>query len=510
MKRLSKKLLHDPAYTLPPDVAYHEIPDHVPETVLQFGEGNFLRGFADWFFTKLNAEKRFTGRVVVVQPLREGRVDLLNEQDGLSTLILRGYKDGRQTEETVIISCVSRGINPYAEWDKYAALAESPDLRYIISNTTEAGIVYNPADRLTDTPPDSFPGKVLVFLYKRYIHFNGSRDRGMVIIPCELTDKNGELLKSVLLKLCGAWSLPRDFTDWIEQCNIFVNTLVDRTVPGYPADAAGATIRRLQYEDKLLNVAEMFHLWILETEKDLKGDLPLEEAGFNVRWVTDMSPYRTRKVRILNGAHTASVPAAYLSGIATVDEMMNDPIMGRFVRDIIRNEIVPVIDDGDGEAASFAEDVIRRFENPLIKHYLTSILLNCGVKYRVRVLPSLIGYIEKYGSPPQKLTFSFAALIALYRGGATEGNAPRLSGAFKLADDPGVLAFMRGLWEEYGNKAGCASVITDLALKNENIWGCDLSRYAGLREKAAFYLDAIIRNGIESAVKNLVYGDRDE
>ncbi len=295
-----------------------------PEKILQFGEGNFLRAFVDWMVDIGNEKTDFNGNVVMVQPLENGMAGMINDQNGLYTTVLRGVQNGQTVSELRTINSVSRCIQAYAEYDTYMDLSKSEDLEFVVSNTTEAGISYNPADKLEDKPQASFPGKVTAFLYNRFKHFNGAKGKGLVFIPCELIDKNGDKLKEIVLQYASEWKLEGAFIDWInEECD-FCNSLVDRIVPGYPRDEADALCTELGYKDNLLCAAEIFHLWVIETKKDHSKKLPLADAGLNVIWTDDMSFYRTRKVRILNGAHTMTVPAAFQYGLDTVEDCIKE------------------------------------------------------------------------------------------------------------------------------------------------------------------------------------------
>src|ERR1044071_695565 len=291
-----------------------------PEKVLQFGEGNFLRCFADWMFNELNKQAGFNGSIVVVQPIDRGMVNMLNEQDGLYTLYLRGLKNGKPESNSETINIISRGINPYDDFGAYIKTSENPDMRYVISNTTEAGISLDENDKPNHTPPNSFPAKLTIWLNHRYKTFGGDHSKGVHIIPCELIEKNGENLKKIILQLAERWNLDNGFVEWVDTACTFSNTLVDRIVPGYPRERIAEITEELGYEDKQVVEGEHFHLWVIEAPEDLQKELPFPSIGLNVLYVKDLTPYRTRKVRILNGAHTALVPVAYLYGIDFVRE----------------------------------------------------------------------------------------------------------------------------------------------------------------------------------------------
>lgn len=506
MNKLNNAFLK--TYTPPADLEVARVNSgSLPERVLQFGEGNFLRAFVDWMFHQLNKKALFNGSVVVVQPIAEGLAGKLNEQDGIYTLLLRGLQDGAVTEQKEIINVISRSLNPYGDWDAVLACAEKPEIEFVISNTTEAGIAYDPADKPELSPPVSFPGKLTAYLYRRYQHFAGAADRGLVILPCELIDRNGDNLKAVVLRLAGEWGLPAEFSNWVEQYNIFTNTLVDRVVTGYPKDEAGQLEQQFGYADALMDTGELFHLWVIEGPAGLAARLPFTQVGLNVVWTDDMTPYRTRKVRILNGAHTSSVPASFLYGLETVKEMMDHPVTGQFTRQVIWEEIVPSIDLDHDMLTQFASDVIERFENPFIRHYLSSILLNSSSKFRARVLPSILEFHKNTGELPQRLLFSLAALISVYKDGVIEGTsmrAQREAGEFIMKDDLPVLEFFATTWQQYAKTRESAEAVARDTLANAAIWGQDLNALPGMTEAVGGYLHAICNQGMKETMAAII------
>jgi len=506
MAKLNKILLNS-SFTFPADVAVQKFPENLPEKVIQFGEGNFLRAFVDWMFHQLNKNQLFNGRVVLVQPIAEGLANKINEQDGLYTLLLRGLQEGKVLEQKEIISSVSRCINPYTQWDEYLRCAEQESIEFVVSNTTEAGIAFDHNDSLDSKPPVSFPGKLTAYLYHRFKHFKGDPSKGMVVIPCELIDRNGDHLKKVILQLADGWKLPDGFKVWLSEHNQFLNTLVDRVVTGYPRDEINDIIAHLGYEDELVDTGEVFHLWVIEGPQELAERLPFTKLGLNVVWTDDMAPYRTRKVRILNGAHTASVPAAFLYGLETVGEMMDHDVLGTYTRQIIKDEIIPSIDLNKEMLREFADDVVERFQNPYIKHYLLSILLNSSSKFKARVLPSILEYQKLNGKLPEKLTFSLAALIAVYKDGVidcTALQALREKGPFIMKDDMAVLEFFVATWHEFDGSAKAATEVARKVLANTLMWGEDLNAVEGLTEKIADYLYQIAGQGIQATITKLV------
>ena len=468
-----------------------------PERILQFGEGNFLRAFTDWMVDRMNKESDFQSSIVVVQPLENGLVELLNEQDGLYTLYLNGIKDGETVKENTVIEAISRGVNPYKNYDGYMEIAKNPELRFVISNTTEAGIVLDKSDKLEDRPQSSFPGKLTALLYERYQHFKGSQDKGLIFIPCELIDKNGEKLKEIVLHFADAWGLEDSFKTWVEEANTFCNSLVDRIVPGYPKERIEEIRQELGYDDNLVVEAEPFHLWVIEGPSRIKEEFPTDKAGLNVLFVEDMTPYRTRKVRILNGAHTSMVPVAYLYGLATVKEAVEDTVVGRFIKDVIYEEIIPTLDLSNSELECFAKDVLDRFRNPFVKHLLMSIALNSMSKFETRVLPSILEYHNRKKVFPNRLVFSLAALIAFYKGERDGESIP-------LADSEDVLSKFGTLWKDYSGSKEQLKKIASTVLAEEKIWKMNLNEIHGFADAVTNYLIIIEEKGMKAALQEMV------
>ena len=479
-----------------------------PVKVLQFGEGNFLRAFVDWIIDLLNEKGDFNGSVMMVQPLAKGMGEMINDQDGLYTTVLRGVRNGKPVEEFRKITSVEGCINPYSEYDKFIAQAENPDLRFIISNTTEAGIAYHEGDKLENKPQVSYPGKVCAFLYKRYQHFNGSADKGIIVIPCELIDKNGDNLKAIIKRYAGEWGLEEGFITWLDTACDFCNSLVDRIVPGYPRAEADAICERLGYKDNLLDSAEIFLLWVIECHgKTHEDELPTAKAGVNVIWTDDMSFYRTRKVRILNGAHTMSVLAAYQTGLNTVEECIKSPLVFPMMKRGLFEEIIPSMDGDKKQLEEYAGDVLERFANPYIVHLLLSISLNSVSKFKTRDLPSLLGYVKKEGKLPVVLPFSLAALISFYEGTEYEGTAlvgNRNGEKYLINDSPEVLEKFASLYKaSYKDNKEKAEKIAKAVLSETSWWGEDLTAVAGLEAVVAKHLENIWTNGMTKAIESL-------
>ena len=416
------------------------------EKVIQFGEGGFLRGFVDWMLQKVNDSSDFDGSVVVVQPIEQGMCDMLTAQNCVYTHVIRGVEGVDKT----VVDVISRCVKPYEDFAAYMALAENPSFRFVVSNTTESGIVFSAEDKITDAPPKSFPAKVTLLLKKRF----ELGLPGFIFLPCELIDRNGDNLKKCILQYADLWSLGADFKAWVEKENVFTNTLVDRINTGYPRGEDMG----LGYEDNMVNTSEFFHLWVIETDFDVDAELPFSKAGLNVIITPDkLEMYRTRKVRILNGAHTSLVPYALLSGLDTVKSCIDDPTMHEHIRKCVFEEIIPTLDLPADELDSYAKSVLERFGNPYIKHYLSSIALNSVSKFKVRVLPSILEYIKRYNKMPETLLFAFAKLIEFYKTDMTN-------------DAPEVVEFMK-------------NNDTAAILANAELWGEDLSRLTPEVEK---------------------------
>lgn len=463
------------------------------ERILQFGEGNFLRAFANWMIHEMNKKAGFDAGVVAVQPIDQGLINMLNDQDGLYTIYLNGIKNGEAISEHEIIDCIQRGINPYTNYADYLANAENSDLRFVISNTTEAGIAYNPKDQLNDAPQKSYPGKLTALLFKRFEAFKGASDKGLIIIPCELIDRNGDNLKRIVLQYASDWNLGEEFIDWIEHDNIFCNTLVDRIVPGYPRDKMDNITAELGYKDNLVVEGEQFHLWVIEAPETVKEEFPSEACGLNVVFTDNMEPYRTRKVRILNGAHTSLVPVGYLYGIEKVRESLEDDVVGTYLKEAIFNEICPTLDLPEAELNQFANDVLDRFRNPYLEHALMSISLNSISKFKTRVLPSVIEFIKRKDALPKRLLFSLASLITFYSG-KREGET------IALKDDQSVLDFFSKNWMAVNNSELTIEDLVNAVLSNTDFWGENLTAYDGLASQVSAYVSEIRVEGIGSVL----------
>lgn len=446
-----------------------------PIKVMQFGEGNFLRAFVDWILQKMNNAKVFDGGVVVVQPMPFGRVENLKEQDGLYTLYLQGLQNGKAERVHEVIDVLEDYLNPFTDYAKYLEYAKSTDLEFIISNTTEAGIAFDPTDTDFSVTPKSYPGKLLAFLKARYDYFNGDLTKGLEIIPCELIDYNGDTLKHVLVELANNNKMDQKFIEWVTKANRFYNTLVDRIVPGYPRNEDKKLWEDLGYIDNNMVVGEIFHLWVIDGPKGLEEKLPAPKAGLNVLFVESIKPYKERKVKILNGSHTCLVPVSYLSGIDTVRETIEDEQLGKFVKEFIFDEVVPTINIPQDQMISYANSVLERYSNPFVRHELMSIALNSVTKYKTRILPTVLQNINDLKKMPKHALFSLAALMYFYRG--KRGNED-----IKLADDPWAIELFQKLWSEFdGTKAGCKKIV-ETVLGLEHHWEVNLNTLPGVTD----------------------------
>lgn len=476
----------------------HDFPGpHYPERIIQFGEGNFLRAFIDWQIDLLNEHTDLNAGVVVVRPIQSDFPPSLNTQDGLYTTIIRGLNEkGDAVSDARLIRSVNREINVYHEYDAFLRLAHNPEMRFVFSNTTEAGIGYHAGDTFEDAPAVSYPAKLTRLLFERFSHFNGAPDKGWVIIPCELIDYNGDALRKLVLRYAQEWALPTAFNEWLNDANCFCSTLVDRIVTGYPRDEVVALQTELGYQDGFLDTAEHFYLFVIQGPDSLASELRLDKFPLNVLIVDDIRPYKERKVAILNGAHTALVPVAFQAGLDTVGEAMNDADVCAFVEKAIYEEIIPVLDLPRDELESFASAVTGRFRNPYIRHQLLSIALNGMTKYRTRILPQLLAGQKATGSLPARLTFALAALIAFYRG-------ERNGESYPVQDDAHWLARFQQLWTQHHTRQITTRQLVKSVLSVSEHWEQDLTQVNGLVEQVTRDLDAILLQGMRAAVKPL-------
>lgn len=464
----------------------------LPIKIVQFGGGNFMRGFTDYIIDTLNTEAGFNAGIVNVQPTPNGSVHKLEAQDNLYTLFTRGIKKGVLIDDMQVISAVQKSVNPYTDYQEFLALAKEQELEFIFSNTTETGIAYDESETSYEGPHKNFPAKLTVLLYERFRHFNGASDKGVRIIPCELIEDNAFALRDMIIRYVRLWNLESEFAEWIHQCNYFHNTLVDRIVPGYPKDDAASYEDRLDYEDQMMVVSEAFLLFVIQDAGNLRARIPFDKINEQILVVDDIRPYRLRKVRILNGGHTLMLAPAILSGLETVKEAMDHPFTGTFLHEAVLNEINPTLGLNDAELREFAEEVFDRFRNPFIKHHLASIALYFVSKFKVRVLPSLLTSIESNGKLPVNLTFSLACLIRFYQGSFGEKALP-------LNDEDGIIAKFKEIWKNESYET-----VARLVLSETSFWDTDLTQLKGLQEAVAKALYEIDHHDMETAYRNFV------
>lgn len=465
-----------------------------PTRIIQFGEGNFLRAFIDWQIDLLNAHSDLAAGVTVVRPI-DRQVDYtLNQQDGLYTALIRGLNaEGEVVSEPRLIRSINREIQPYRQFDEFIALAQDAEIRFMFSNTTEAGIAFNANDRLEDRPANSFPGKVTQLLWARWQHFSGAADKGWIILPCELIDNNGDALRELVLRYAECWQLPAAFVTWVQQHNIFCNTLVDRIVPGYPAAEAEALFATLGYRDPLLVAGEVFYQFVIQGPQQVADELRLSALPLNIRLVEDIKPWKEQKVAILNGAHTSMVPVAWLCGLDTVGEAMNDKPVAEFIDAMLREEVIPTLDLPADDLHRFADAVLGRFRNPFIRHQLSAIALNSMTKFRTRLLPQLLAGYQQNGRWPTRITFALAALIAYYRG---ERNGEQ----YPLQDDAQWLDRFATLWSQQAQGAVSLQQLVQAVLSDEQHWQRDLSQQPGLVDAVTQHLQNITAHGMRAAL----------
>ena len=459
--------------------------EKAPEKVMQFGEGNFLRALVDDFIDIANEKAGFNGKVVLVQPIAQGLTDLINKQEGLYTLYLRGSEKGIKVDDKRVISAVSRCINPYDDWDKVLELARSEDLEIIVSNTTEAGIVHDTESAFDQYPPVSFPAKLTLLLHERW-KLGG---KGFIILSCELIDHNGDELKRCVNEYVRLWGMEEEFRRWVKEENIFCSTLVDRIVTGSPKGDAPAICEKLGYEDQLIDTGELFAAWVIEGPQTIKAELPFEKAGLPIQVVDDVTPYKQRKVRILNGAHTSMVLGAYLAGKNIVRDCMQDENIRAYLNKAMFEEIIPTLDLPKEELSTFAASVIDRFDNPYIDHQLLDISLNSASKWKARVMPSVTEYAKRTGELPRCLTFSFAAFIAFYHKGERNGEP------YPVRDDAWVLEFFDA------HKDDSCDALAHAIVNNEKMWDGELSKLDGFEAAVAKDLKRIEETGMYEAMR---------
>lgn len=460
-----------------------------PIKVLQIGEGNFLRGFFDWMIHECNKQGHFKGSIAVTQPrpAGKGKIEEVKRQNGLYTLMLRGFHQGEKVESTEIISVFSKAIDPYEEWMEFLALSENPELEFVVSNTTEAGIKYQPIPLEEGKPMESFPGKLTAFLYHRYLHFNGDAKKGLIMLPCELLERNGDSLKQCVLKHGRDWDLPKSFIEWVDRDNLFLNSLVDRE--------SEKLFEAWGYKDTLLNTAEPYHLWAIEGDPSIDQRLPLRQSGLNVRWVKDLTPYQMRKVRILNGSHTLLAPLGILSGLEEVKQAIDHPEFNQFLSSAIENEIIPSLPFDQNVMKLYGESVFERFKNPFVHHLLADISLNSISKFKVRLLPTLEEYHRAKGRLPDCIVRGFSGLIRFYKVNEMKGTylgKSFVGNDYVVKDDIKTIEFFSEQWLSYERGEIPLRQLIEATLRNQYLWGKDLSGIPNLGNELCQYLEGMI------------------
>ena len=465
-----------------------------PEKVIQFGEGNFLRAFVDWIIYNMNEKTDFNGSVVVVQPIEKGMIDMLNAQDCLYHVNLQGLDNGEPVNSLTKIDVISRALNAYTQTDEFMQLAEQPEIRFVISNTTEAGIAFDPACKFSDKPASSYPGKLTQLLYRRFCHFQGDMSKGLVVFPCELIFLNGHKLKECILQYIDLWELGDEFKHWfLNACGVYA-TLVDRIVPGFPRKEIDAIKAKLDYDDNMVVQGEFFHLWVIEAPATIADEFPADKAGLNVLFVPSEEPYHERKVTLLNGPHTVLSPVAYLSGINIVRDACQHPVVGQYINKVMCEELMETLNLPKEELQKFAADVLERFVNPFVDHQVTSIMLNSFPKYETRDLPGLKTYLARKGELPKGLVLGLAAIITYYKGGV------RADGAEIVPNDaPEIMALLKELWA-----TGDTRKVAEGVLAEESIWKSNLNAIPGLTDLVVQYLDSIQSVGMLETVKSIL------
>lgn len=475
-----------------------------PERVLQFGEGNFLRAFVDYFIDMMNEKAGFNSKVVLVQPIanKEGGFKLnevINSQDGLYDLYLRGFQDGKKVNDKRVISCVSRCLNVYSDYQAVMDCASNPDLRFIVCNTTEAGIAYDESCKYEDCPASTYPAKLTKFMHERFLKFGNQKGKGFIILACELIDDNGKKLEEYVLKYAQDWNLGEEFINWIKQENIFCSTLVDRIVTGYPRNEAEQINNENGYIDNIIDTGEIFGFWVIEGPQSIKDEFPCEKAGLPILICDDHKPYKQRKVRILNGAHTSFVLGAYEAGQHIVRDCMHDEVISSFMNKTLFDEVIPTLTLSKEDCEQFAASVIDRFKNPFIDHQLLSISLNSTSKWKARVMPSLLGYVKKYNKLPECITASFAFYIKFYQGqeltekGLVAHREDKEE--YIISDDRAILEFY------LAHKDDSVEEIVKAVASNIDFWGQDLTLIKGFEQAVVKYLNDINSKGAYAVMK---------
>lgn len=467
-----------------------------PERIIQFGEGNFLRAFVDWIISNMNEKTDFNSSVVVVQPIEKGMIDALNSQDCLYHVNLQGLDNGKTVNSYRMIDVISRALNPYHDFKAFMSLAEQTEMRFVISNTTEAGIAFDSSCKLDDAPASSYPGKLTQLLYHRFKFFNGDPTKGLIIFPCELIFLNGHKLKDTIYQYIELWNLGNDFKEWFEKsCGVYA-TLVDRIVPGFPKKDIDKIKEELGYDDNMVVRGEAFHLWVIEAPQSVAEEFPADKAGLNVLFVPSEEPYHERKVTLLNGPHTVLSPVAYLSGVDIVRDACQHEVIGKYIHRVMFDELMETLNLPMDELKQFAENVLERFNNPFVDHQVTSIMLNSFPKYATRDLPGLKVYLQRKGCLPEGLVLGLAAIIVYYKGGKRQDGTDIIPN-----DAPEIMQLLTDLWSK-----GSVEELVKGVLGAVSIWNEDLNNIPGLHNRVVYYINNIMEHGMLETVKGLVAG----
>ena len=474
------------------------------ERVIQFGEGNFLRAFVDWIILQMDERAGFDASVVVVQPIERGMVENLNRQDCLYHVNLQGLIGGKPVNSLTLVDTVSRALNPYLDFEAFLQLVEQPEMRFVISNTTEAGITFDPECRLTDRPASSYPGKLVQLLWRRFQTFGGDPEKGLIIMPCELIFLNGHHLRECIDRYVELWREDfggdfEPFRKWVTDACYVCATLVDRIVPGFPRKDIQKIQEQLGYEDNMVVQGEAFHLWVIETApnlplEQLAREFPAEKAGLNVVLTHNEAPYHERKVTLLNGPHTVLSPVAFLSGIDIVRDACQHPVVGKFIHKVQFEELMQTLNLPMEELQQFAKDVLERFLNPYVDHQVTSIMLNSFPKFQTRDLPGVKTYLERKGTLPKGLVLGLAAIITYYKGGTRADGTP-----IQPNDDPRIMQLLADLWQTGDTRRVAEGVLA----AQELIWHehGDLNTIPGLTDLLTEMLDSIQEKGMLPTVE---------
>lgn len=507
MKQLNAALLKN----VKPTNSQLTIPDQklleLPEKVLQFGTGVLLRGLPDYFIDKANRQGLFNGRVVVVKSTDSGSADAFATQNGLYTLCVRGIEKGKQVEQFIVNSSLSRTLSAKTQWSEVLQCAHNPSLQIVISNTTEVGIQLTD-DNIRQTPPESFPGKLTAFLYERFQALDGTPESGMVIVPCELIVDNGKKLKDIVLKLAAQNNLEAGFINWLTNHNTFCNSLVDRIVPGKPDEKTTRDIfDTVGYTDELLTVSEVYRLWAIEGKEQVKQVLSFYKADDGVIIEPDITPYRERKLRLLNGTHTISVGLGFLYGLETVGECMNDVYLSKFITNVMHQEVVPAVPVDEASSRTFADEVLDRFRNPFIVHPLINITLQYTSKMKMRNVQTLLNYEQKFNKVPGYFALGFAAYLLLMKAVKEENGkyyGERNGKLYPINDD--FAAYFYNAWQQADTEQSESihSFVTRV-LADTTLWGTDLNALTGFSKTVTTHLHQILKNGVKEVVQEFIF-----